>query len=245
MTRNDLIAILERLSQNIHPLTGDRGPGDSCLREPRIQAELHRLVGRLQSGREQLISRQEIADTVDDLRDMGYDPTPRQIAKVMTGSRSIADPRLRGLLTYKRYRGLLTQRVIVSEIEKLKIRVPSYTSTETISSSTVDDWKLIDFFIMSQFDKLSEEKARELSREVKELGLRKEVDQLPEYMVRARRRLPRAFEPWTREEKALLIEAMCYTNDLDRLASLFGRSAASLERQGKQLIWASREKSAA
>jgi hypothetical protein len=62
-------------------------------------------------------------------------------------------------------------------------------------------------------------------------------------MARARQRLPRAFEPWSREERALLIEAMCYTNDSERLAPLFGRSAASLRDMGKKLIWNSRRES--
>ena len=74
-------------------------------------------------------------------------------------------------------------------------------------------------------------------REVEALGLRKPTDRLPAYMAKARTHLPRSFEPWTREERALLIEAMCYTNDSDKLASIFGRSAAAVREEGKRLIW--------
>ncbi|WP_116107000.1 hypothetical protein [Lewinella sp. IMCC34191] len=246
MTRDNLINYLDRLSQCIHPFTGERVDSDSCLREAPIRAEMSRLVRRLQLGRVRILDRQEIADTISDLRELGYEPTPLQLAKVLTGSRSIADPRLRGLMAYKQYRGLLSQRAIVAELDKLEANSQprDRPDAETLES-TMSDWKAIDFFITGSFDKLDEGKATDLKREVDELGLRKAGSKLPAYMARARERLPRAFEPWTKAEKALLIEAMCYTNDLERLATIFGRSTTSIERQGKQLIWASREKAAA
>ena len=253
MTRDDLICTLHSLQENLHPLTGDRLGGDSCLKQPAVRAELIRLRERLTTGREQLVCRHEIAELLRDLRDLAYRPTPLQVAKVLTGSRSIVDPRLRGVPAYQRYRGVLTQRAIVAALDPWAALfaedVEREPSRPEIVAPTAEEpesnYRDIDFFDGHSFDKLEPAKAREIADEVNALGMRKQTKRLPGYMQRARQRLPRAFEPWTREEKALLIEAMCYTNDAGRLAEIFGRSAASLRDQGQRLIYDSRTKAAA
>ena len=253
MTRDDLICTLHSLQENLHPLTGDRLGGNSCLKQPAVRAELIRLRERLAKGREQLVCRQEIAELLRDLRDLEYRPTPLQAAKVLTGSRSIADPRLRGVPAYKRYRGVLTQRAIVAALDPWAALFAEADDREPLRADVAlpaaeepeSDYRDIDFFDSHPFDKLEPAKAREIADEVTALGMRKVTDRLPGYMQRARQRLPRAFEPWTREEKALLIEAMCYTNDAQRLAAIFGRSASSLREQGQRLIYDSRTKTAA
>jgi hypothetical protein len=60
-------------------------------------------------------------------------------------------------------------------------------------------------------------------------------------MAVARQTYPRSFEPWVREEQALLIEAMCYTNNVEKLAAMFGRSIKSIEATGQKLIWDSQQ----
>ncbi|PPK85317.1 hypothetical protein CLV84_2212 [Neolewinella xylanilytica] len=247
MTRDDLITYLHRLSQNLHPLTGGSVGKGGCLNEPAIRAELIRLVDRLQQMEEAVLPAEEITGIIADLRELDYKPTPTQVAKVLTGSRSVADPRLRGLPAYRRYRGVVSQRDIrrmLASRPDLFTELSGEKEYEAIPA-TVADWQAVDFFTEGYFDKLESDKAASLTREVTDLGLRKATERLPAYMARARQRLPRAFEPWTKEERALLIEAMCYTNDLDKLTGIFGRSAASLEREGKQLIWNSRKPVAA
>ena len=111
-----------------------------------------------------------------------------------------------------------------------------------LRASRDEAWRTVDFFDAGDFDKLSDSKATELYREVEQLGLRKVTENLPDYMARARTHVPRAFEPWTREEKALLIEAMCYTNDCEKLAGIFGRSKSAIRQEGKRLIWNSQQR---
>ena len=71
--------------------------------------------------------------------------------------------------------------------------------------------------------------------------LRRKADRLPEYIARARVNHPRSFEPWTKEEQALLVEAMCFTNNQEKLADIFGRTATSIVLAGQQLIYESEQ----
>ena len=114
MTRDDLICTLHSWQENLHHLTGDRLGGNCCFTEPGVRAELLRLRERLLHGREQLVERTEVEELLRDLRDLDYRPTPGQVARVLTGSRSIADPRLRGVPAYRRYRGVVSQRAILA-----------------------------------------------------------------------------------------------------------------------------------
>ena len=248
MTRDELLRILNNLHRNRHPLSGVPAGRGSCLTLPPVRRELGGMIDRLASDLPDAPQYGEILDLMVDLRALGYEPDTMQMVKVLTGSRSIADPRLRGLPAYRRYRGVFPQRYLYAFIKEMGMDSedgPTAVGEPEHQCLHTDDWHTVDFFVSGAFDKLSEGKARSLKQEVRELGLRKTSDRLPAYMVKARQRLPRAFEPWTREERALLIEAMCFTNDLDKLSDVFGRSASSLERQGKQLIWNSRKEAAA
>lgn len=206
-----------------------------------LQANIQQLIAELE-GSTQVhpdggITQEEVDRLHRELIELDYKPSPEQMARVLTGSRSIADARLRGLAAYARYRGKLSRREVKERLSELRL-----PEAEAAGKRPADDegWKGVDFFDTGAFDKLSDDKAEELKGEVNVLGFRKATERLPEYMRKARKRLPRAFEPWTREERALLVEAMCYTNDGERLAAIFGRSEAAVKREGKRLIWKSR-----
>ena len=248
MTRDELLRLLNNLHRNRHPLSGNPAGRGSCLSLPQVRRELGGMIARLAGNVPDGPRYEEILDLMVDLRALGYQPDTMQMVKVLTGSRSIADPRLRGLPAYSRYRGVFPQRYLFGLIKNMGMDgddAPAAVGEPEPESSQTDDWHSVDFFVSGAFDKLSEGKARSLKQEVRDLGMRKTSDHLPAYMVKARQRLPRAFEPWTRDERALLIEAMCFTNDLGKLSEVFGRSPSSLERQGKQLIWNSRKEAAA
>ena len=122
------------------------------------------------------ISEAEITACCESLRELGYTPTVNQVAKVFIGSRSIADPRLRAVPSYRKYRGLLTRRAIrdlLGRFEEL-IRGP-----RQLRASRDEAWRTVDFFDAGDFDKLSDSKATELYREVEQLGLRKVTENLP------------------------------------------------------------------
>ncbi len=239
MKTTEFLSLLRQLRKGVNPLTGEAGAPNSCLLDPGIQEKLELLERRVAKRQpESSLTEAEIIALSSALRELGYQPTPEQLARVLIGSRSITDSRLRGLPAYRRYRGVLPRRVIHERLRECA-HLLSGTAVPAAAPALKKErpWRELDFFTSGAFDKLSEEKATELYREVEVLGLRKPTDRLPAYMAKARTHLPRSFEPWTRDERALLIEAMCYTNDSDKLASLFGRSAAAVREEGKRLIW--------
>lgn len=190
------------------------------------------------------ITEREVSTLCASLRELGYGPTTTQLVKVLRGSRSIADDRLRGLPEYRRYRGVMTAAELATALRPFEQLITGNTLKAKLKTTAkaAKPWRDIDFFTTEAFDKLTEGKAADLFREVQALGVRKPTDRLPAYMARARRNLPRSFEPWTRAERALLIEAMCYTNDGGKLASIFGRSDSAVREEGKRLIWDSKQK---
>ncbi|THH39645.1 hypothetical protein [Neolewinella litorea] len=243
MTRTELTSYLHALYSGFDPATNRPAGRGSCLADP----DVHRGLGHLLRGLADrdtaatAITQPEIDSLTSDLRAMGYEPTATQVAKILIGSASIIDPRLRCLPAFRKYRGVFPRRAIVAA---LRPYLENSHVEDTFAEPAPDDWEREEFFDTGHFDKLSNEKAEELREEIGQLGLKKATEKLPAYMQRARQRLPRSFEPWTREERGLLIEAMCYTNDSERLAGLFGRSASAIRREGKRLIWQSRQKAA-
>ena len=241
MTRTELTQLFRDLHRGVDPFRGESNPADCCLKQPHVRQVLNAALEQLAAGdsARELITTEEIRTLKRDLRALGYPATVSQVARVLTGSRTLADPRLRGLPAYRRYRGVLSRRAIVAALEAENATPAVADPDHQFPEDAIPE--AVDFFTTATFDHLTDEKAKELGAEVTGLGLVKATDRLPEYMQRARRRYPRSFEPWSREERALLIEAMCYTNDADRLAAIFGRSASSVRREGQILIRNSRE----
>ncbi|CAH0999047.1 hypothetical protein LEM8419_00342 [Neolewinella maritima] len=241
MTTSELLTLLDALHNATNPLTGEAVAATSCLNDTAVRSGINQLIRTLrdEDAVATTISEAEITTSCASLRELGYAPTVSQLAKVFIGSRSIVDPRLRGLASYRKYRGVLTRRAIA---ELLSLHRELIEGPKPARSRQDKPWRTVDFFDTDGFDKLSEAKATELYREVEALGLRKVTAKLPDYMVRARTHLPRSFEPWTQEERALLIEAMCYTNDGEKLASVFGRSESAIRQEGKRLIWNSQQR---
>jgi hypothetical protein len=250
MTTDSVLEILDALRCSVDPRTGETfRKTESCLGDPTVRRALNRLIGTLAAPPES--EEVEIPDTVINkacagLRELGYEPCVVQLVKVFIGSRSIADRSLKGLRAYNLYRGKYTRPVIHAHLMDFHRRFPKVLAEfPAPRQSTVHEpWREIDFFQTEPFDKLDETKYDELKAAVRALGLRKQDDRLPAYMATARANYPRAYEPWVRDEQALLIEAMCYTNDLNRLAPLFGRTVKSIEGMGQRLIFESKERQA-
>jgi hypothetical protein len=248
MTAQSLLEILDALRNGVDPRTGEVfRKQESCLGDSTVRRALNNLIKNVAVPPEPVevnIPDAVIKSSCTGLRELGYAPCVAQLAKVFIGSRSIADHAIKGLRGYNQYRGVYTRDVIHTHLMAYSRRHPdTLPEFPAVNKRTADQpWREIDFFRTDAFNKLEEAKYDELKRAVQALGLRKQDDRLPEYMARARATYPRAFEPWVRDEQALLIEAMCYTNNLDRLAALFARSAASVEKMGQRLIFESKEK---
>lgn len=248
MTANSLLDLLDALRSSVDPRTGEAfNRAESCLSDPDIRRALNRLIATVAAPPEAPdvdIPDSVIQSACTGLRELGYEPCVVQLVKVFIGSRSIADPSLKGLRAYNLYRGKYTREVIHSHLMAFHRRFPDVLPEfPVVNKATVHEpWREIDFFQTDTFDKLDDAKYDELKAAIRALGFRKEDGRLPAYMATARANYPRAYEPWVRDEQALLIEAMCYTNDLERLAPLFGRTTNSVEGMGQRLIYESREK---
>lgn len=248
MTAQSLLEILDALRNCVDPRTGESfRKQDSCLGDPGVRRSLNNLIKHVVAPPPPVevdIPDALIEATCTGLRELGYAPCVAQLAKVFIGSRSIADRTIKGLRAYNQYRGVYSRPLIHTHLMEYSRRHPEVLPEfPTVNKRTAHEpWREIDFFRTDDFNKLEENKYDELKRAVQSLGLRKPDDRLPQYMVRARATYPRAYEPWVRDEQALLIEAMCYTNDLARLATLFARSEASVEKMGQRLIFDSKEK---
>jgi len=248
MTAQSLLEILDALRNCVDPRTGEVfRKQNSCLGDPTVRRSLNNLIKHVTvppPPAEVDIPDTVIEATCTGLRELGYAPCVAQLAKVFIGSRSIADRSIKGLRAYNQYRGVYSRPLIHTHLMEYSRRNPEMLPEFPAANKRTahEPWREIDFFRTNDFNKLEEDKYDELKRAVQELGLRKPDDRLPQYMVRARATYPRAFEPWARDEQALLIEAMCYTNDLARLAPLFARSEASIEKMGQRLIFDSKEK---
>lgn len=248
MTNAALSGMLNDLRNGVDPLTRKTfRKSESCLGEPSVRRALNSFIKALAAPPDLAsvdIPDKLVAETCAALRDLGYAPCVSQLSKIFIGSRSIADHSLKGLLAYNRYRGVYTRDLIYTHLMGFHRRFPEVLPEQPQQNKRTADepWKEIDFFRTAVFDKMEAAKEAELQQAVVGLGLRKEANRIPEYMRAARERFPRAFEPWVRDEQALLIEAMCYCNDLARLAGIFGRSARSLENMGQRLIFESKQK---
>ena len=250
MTTDRLITYLENLRNDVDPATSevfDRR--DSCLSDPEVRKALNRFIRFLVSPPKVVtpdIPDEVIAEACGELRSLGYNPSVMQLAKVFIASRSIVDRNLKALTSYGRYRNVFTRKAIHAHLTTYSRANPTILAEvpRRIDRTVDEPWRVIDFFRTEPFDKLDDAKEDELRKAVCALGLRKPDDVLPAYMVSARQKYPRSYEPWVRDEQALVIEAMCYTNDAERLGDIFGRSANALEKMGQRLIWDSREKRA-
>lgn len=247
MTTASLTEMLEALRNGVDPSTGEVfNKRESCLSDPSIRKALNRFIRLLVVEPELTeidISDAIITETCAELRQLGYKPSVMQVAKVFIGSRSIVDQSLKSLRSYNRYRGKFTRQRIHTHLMEFSRREPdTLPEFPQLNTKTVHQpWREIDFFQTEAFHKLDTAKETELRQAVAALGLRKDDNRLPEYMAVARQTYPRSFEPWVREEQALLIEAMCYTNNVEKLAAMFGRSIKSIEATGQKLIWDSQQ----
>lgn len=99
-----------------------------------------------------------------------------------------------------------------------------------------DRYKEIGYFRQEKFNRLNDEAISRLKERINDIQLQK-TDNLSESIVQARVLYPRAYEPWSDEEKELFTKAIEYTNDLEILSVCFQRGKGSLETYGQKIIF--------
>ncbi|OAV44209.1 hypothetical protein [Lewinella sp. 4G2] len=251
MKAQQLLRIVTDLEGGIDPTT--QHPFDlatSSIAVPDVRAALSELKLVLTEGS---ASNESIPDTLllethRELVALGYQPVPEQLVRVLRGSRSIADANLKAVTAYGTLRAKYSKRYIIQTIADFARRHSALFANSGVIAPKPKKERSphldLPFFREERFDKLTDEKALELKTEIDKLGFARPTDKLPEFKRRARKNYPRAYEPWTRAEHALLIETMCYTNDAERIATLFGRTAKSITDAGLKLIYNSKQNAA-
>lgn len=101
-----------------------------------------------------------------------------------------------------------------------------------------EKYKEIDYFRTEKFNTLTEAAIQKLKARIETLGIQK-TENLSENILKARVLYPRAYEPWSSEEKELLTKAIEYTNDLGILSECFQRGKNSIETFGQKIIYES------
>lgn len=242
---------LTALEANRHPETGVALPAaspfakDTAVRTSLSQLRLA-LAAHVVGKDRAVLSDEDLRSICQQILAAGFDRlTPTQIVHVCRGSKRVVDPELHALPFFGRYRHEFSRTELAERVKTFAKANPSALIKAKPNVAEADAWKQEPFFDQASFDQLDEEKFQALSAEVAALGLRRSGEKLPAFIAKIRSRYARSFEPWTKAERALLLEAMCYTNRADRLAELLGRSADAVVREGKQLIYNSRKQHAA
>jgi len=102
-----------------------------------------------------------------------------------------------------------------------------------------DKFREIDYFRTEKFNTLTEAAINRLKARIETLGIQK-TENLSEKILKARVLYPRAYEPWSSEEKELLSKVIEYTNDLEILSVCFQRGKGSIEAFGQKIIYESK-----
>jgi hypothetical protein len=242
---------LTALEANLHPETGIALPAtspfakDDAVRTSLSQLRLA-LAAHAAAKDRAVLSDEALLSICREILATGFDRlTPTQIIHICRGSKRVVNPELHALPFFGRYRHEFSRTELAECVKTFAKAHPSALKKTEPDTAEADAWKQETFFDQATFDQLDEEKFKALADEVAALGLRRSGEKLPDFIAKIRNRYARSFEPWTKAERALLLEAMCYTNRADRLAELLGRSTDAVVREGKQLIYNSRKQHAA
>lgn len=245
------LTYLDALYRNENPLTGEQLAPDSVFAKDRIRyaiSDLRVLIREEDSTAAKVLQTrqlndEELVDLCTSLHDYGFSTSATQLTHILRGSRRVIDPRLRALPIFGKYRGEYAKAQIMRFCQEFAHRHPTLVDQTSSSQpiKTPKPWKNEPFFKKDYFDKLEEADFNRLSKDIVDLGLKRTGPSLPDFIAKIRDRLPRSFEPWTKAERALLLEAMCYTNDGEKLGRLFGRGAKAVTEEGKRLIYLSKK----
>lgn len=240
MQAKELITLMDALSNLLDPVTGKSFPANSCLKAPSIKQAINEVKIAAQQI-ERPISDVAVLATCQKLRELSFTPTAPQLVKVYLGSKTVVAPDLRGLPEYGSLKGLISKRAALSWLKAFAARHPNQirANNPTFKRIQHQPWQTVPYFKETPFNQLSPDLINNFRQNIAALGLQKATQQLPSSMARTRQQLPRAFEPWTKEEKAILVEVMCYTNQIALIAPIFGRSTRAILSEGKKLIYLS------
>lgn len=240
MTRSEAHDILAAMADGCSPLTGEVLPADHLLlEEPVIEAlliALEALQGKASPAAIEL-PHEEVLAAVDAFRMVDKKATAISLAGFFAGTSSIKLPEIQRHPLYGKYarrhaKGVLT--------DALTTWIHTHLRPAPVAPSEIVPHP---YFQEPHFNKLSEKAILQLREKVAAIPLVK-TENLSESLIERRKTFPRSHEPWPDEEMRLLKRALEFTNDLEFLASAFGRSVQAMTAQGNRLMEESAEHSA-
>ncbi len=232
MTQTEAREILEALADGCSPFSGEVLPEDHILmEEPVIEALLIALEAlRGKSPKVMLdIAEDDIQTAVAAFELADINPTANRLATFLSGTRAFKNPELIRHPLYGKYgrlhsKGALTDHMEVWIEKNLKPLLPPRAETEPHP-----------YFNEPHFNKLSEKAIQQLKEKVTALPIVR-VEGLSESLMERRKVSPRSHEPWPDAEIRLLNIALDFTNDLEFLATCFGRSTTAIVAQGNKIL---------
>lgn len=132
---------------------------------------------------------------------------------------------------------VLNEREVIRALQFAIDELKKVVVEKVASKKPKDDrFKEIDYFKTEKFNTLTEAAIGKLKERIKAFGIQK-TENLSENIIKIRVVYPRAYEPWSSEEKELLTKAIKYTNDLEILSECFQRGKGSIETLGQKIIY--------
>src|SRR5690606_7036434 len=121
--------------------------------------------------------------------------TANNLTAFFLGNRQFKKPELMTSKLYGKYRGVYTDGQMIDYFARYLVEyklIPQSPSKDA-------PYKQIDYFIKEKFNKFSDSDISKLKEKVKEIGMQK-TENLPTYILEARRFYRRAYEPWSHRE---------------------------------------------
>ena len=248
MTKEEAIKILDALAEGCSPFTGEMLEDHFILNERQVIRALQKAIDSLSAsdndspekiqneGEKMNIEHEKIIAAIKVLKEEGIHITPSKLTRFFLGSRTLNSEALRqsnlfGMLRYE-YTYNSLKPLITHFFKENSHLLPPTPPKEN------KHWANIEHFQQKTFCKLSEKAINQLKEKVTSIPLVKTAhDELPEYVVNARKEHSRAYEPWSEKELELLSKAIMYTNDLNVLSNCFQRGLGSISSCGKRLIY--------
>lgn len=234
MEKIKTLQILEALASGCSPIT--REPiNESILNERVVIRALQSAIDLLKNDTttkavEINVSDKDIQAAIQLYTSINQNPSPHRLIGLFLGTNKIKHYSLITSQLFGKYRSNYTEGQLL-DFFSAYFRVHKINET-----STIDLYSEIDFFKKDKFNTLTENAIRQLKEKVNELGIER-IYNLSENVMNARIIHPRAYEPWSDKEKALLTKALEFTNDLDLLSICFQRGKGSIEACGLRLIY--------
>ena len=248
MTKEEAVKILDALAEGCSPFTGEMLEDHVILNERQVIRALQKAIDSLsvsdhestekdRNKAEQMdIEDEKIIAAINILKEEKIHITPSKLTRFFLGSRTFNSETLRQSTVFGMLRHNHTYNSLKPLINKFfkenSSLLPSHPSKEN------KPWASIDYFQQKSFCKLSEKAINQLREKVGDIPLVKTAqDELPEYVINARKDHSRAYEPWSEKELELLSKAILYTNNLLVLSKCFQRGPGSVSSCGKRLIY--------